>query len=172
MASETLDPIDWSYHPPSRAVPPDRLVQSIKWCSHSLIGNRSCNFSVWDSHLAYAATQCIPITSEGGLASLLFPVMCGGIFSILSYPRSNAWGRFGMVSISISTEVSITFPVTRERGFQWIKNCDFSHGCKNTLMYIRMFWNKMLYFSQPLKIWSFIVRVKLSCELKLTDFKV
>ena len=29
MASETVDPIDWSHPPPSWAVPPERLVHSI-----------------------------------------------------------------------------------------------------------------------------------------------
>ena len=33
MASETVDPIDWSYSPPSWAVPPERLVHSINQCT-------------------------------------------------------------------------------------------------------------------------------------------
>ena len=47
MASETVDPIDWSHPPPSWAVPPERLVHSINQCNRSMRGN----------HLAYAATQ-------------------------------------------------------------------------------------------------------------------
>ena len=33
MASETVDPIDWSHLPPSWAVPPERLVHSINQCT-------------------------------------------------------------------------------------------------------------------------------------------
>ena len=55
MASETVDPIDWSHSPPSWAVPPEHLVQSINQCS--LIGTRTCNRSMRGNHLAYAATQ-------------------------------------------------------------------------------------------------------------------
>ena len=46
MASETVDPIDWSHPPPSWAVPPERLVHSINQCNIS-------------NHLAYAVTQGI-----------------------------------------------------------------------------------------------------------------
>ena len=56
-ASETVDPIDWSHPPPSWAVPPERLVQSINQCN--LSGNRTCNRSMRGNHLAYAATQGI-----------------------------------------------------------------------------------------------------------------
>ena len=49
MASETLDPIDWSHPSPSWAVPPERLVHSINQCNRSMRGN----------HLAYEATQGI-----------------------------------------------------------------------------------------------------------------
>ena len=49
MASETVDPIDWSHHPPLWAVPPERIVHSINQCNRSIRGN----------HLAYAATQGI-----------------------------------------------------------------------------------------------------------------
>ena len=41
MASETVDPIDWSYPPPSWAVPPERLVHIIN--QFNLSGNRTCN---------------------------------------------------------------------------------------------------------------------------------
>ena len=33
MASETVDPIDWSHPPPSWAVPPERLMHSINQCT-------------------------------------------------------------------------------------------------------------------------------------------
>ena len=33
VASETVDPIDWSHPPPSWAVPPERLVHSINQCN-------------------------------------------------------------------------------------------------------------------------------------------
>ena len=57
MASETVDPIDWSHPPPSWAVPPKRLVHSINQGNQS--GNRTCNRSMLGNHLAYAATQGI-----------------------------------------------------------------------------------------------------------------
>ena len=57
MASETVDPIEWSHPPPTWAVPPERLVHSINQCN--LSGNRTCNFSMRGNHLAYAATQGI-----------------------------------------------------------------------------------------------------------------
>ena len=43
MASETVDPIDWLHHPPSWAVPPQRLVLSINRCSSETAVIRSCN---------------------------------------------------------------------------------------------------------------------------------
>ena len=43
MASETVDPIDWSQPPPSWAVPPERLVHSIIRWSTATAGFRSCN---------------------------------------------------------------------------------------------------------------------------------
>ena len=58
MASETVDPIDWSHPPPSWAVPPERRVHSINRCSLSSTGNRSCNFIMRGNHLAHAATPC------------------------------------------------------------------------------------------------------------------
>ena len=57
MASETVDPIDWSHPPPSWTVPPERHVHSINKCN--LSGTRTCNRSMRDNHLAYAATQGI-----------------------------------------------------------------------------------------------------------------
>ena len=55
MASETVDPIDWSHPPPSWEVSPERLEHSINQCN--LSGNRTCNRSMRGNHLAYAATQ-------------------------------------------------------------------------------------------------------------------
>ena len=63
MASEMLDPIDWSNPPPSWAVPIDRLVHSINQCN--LSGNWTCNRSMRGNHLAYAATQGIIISYQG-----------------------------------------------------------------------------------------------------------
>ena len=54
MASERVDPIDWSHPPPSWAVPSERLVHSINQCTQ-LDSNVNC--SMWGNHLAYAATQ-------------------------------------------------------------------------------------------------------------------
>ena len=55
MASETVDPIDWSHPPRSWAVPPERHVRSVNQCN--LDGTRTCNRSMRGNHLAYAATQ-------------------------------------------------------------------------------------------------------------------
>ena len=44
MASETVNPIDWSHPPPSWAVPPERHVHSINQCNFS--GTRTCNRSM------------------------------------------------------------------------------------------------------------------------------
>ena len=60
MASETVDPTDWSHSPPSWAVSLERIVHSINRCSSATAGIRSCNlgtFSIQGNHLAYAATQ-------------------------------------------------------------------------------------------------------------------
>ena len=57
MASETLDPIDWSHPPPSWAVAPECLVYSIN--QSSFIGNLTCNRSLRGNHLDYAATQSV-----------------------------------------------------------------------------------------------------------------
>ena len=62
MASETVDPIDWSHLPPSGAVPPEHLVHSINRCSSATAGIRSCNLAAINmggNHLAYVATQGI-----------------------------------------------------------------------------------------------------------------
>ena len=77
MASETVDPIDWSHPPPSWAVPLERLEHSINRCSSATALNRSCNlatFSLRGNHIAYAAIQDINstyITQD----SSLFPYM-------------------------------------------------------------------------------------------------
>ena len=55
MASEMVDPIDWSHTQPSWAVPPERLVNSIN--QGTLSGNRMCNRSMRGNHLPYGATQ-------------------------------------------------------------------------------------------------------------------
>ena len=60
MASETVDPIDWSQPPPSRAVHPERRVHSINQCN--LSGNRTCNRSMRGNHLAY---EILPLRVEG-----------------------------------------------------------------------------------------------------------
>ena len=52
MTSKTVDPIDWSYLPPSRAVPLEQLVHSISQCNLS-----PATFRMRDNHLAYSATQ-------------------------------------------------------------------------------------------------------------------
>ena len=43
MASETVDPIDWSHPPPSWAAPPELLVHSKNLCSFSSTENRPSN---------------------------------------------------------------------------------------------------------------------------------
>ena len=57
MASETVDPTDWSHSPPSWAVPPERHVPSINQCN--LSGTGTCNRSMRGNRLDYAATQGI-----------------------------------------------------------------------------------------------------------------
>ena len=61
MASETVDPIDWSHPPPSWEVPPGRHVYSIN--QGNLSGTRTCNRSMRGNHLAYADTQGIKVKS-------------------------------------------------------------------------------------------------------------
>ena len=63
MASETVDPIDWSHPPPLWAVPPERHVPSINQCN--LSETRTCNRSMRGNHLAYAATQGTPSQPPG-----------------------------------------------------------------------------------------------------------
>ena len=47
MASETVDPIDWSQPPPSRAVPPERLVHSINRCNSATAEILFCNLATF-----------------------------------------------------------------------------------------------------------------------------
>ena len=51
MASETVDPIDWSQSPPSWAVPPERHVHSINQCNLSV--TRTCNRSMRGKYIQY-----------------------------------------------------------------------------------------------------------------------
>ena len=65
MASETVDPIDWSHPTPSWAVPPERHVHNINQCN--LSRTRTCNRSVRrGNHLAYAATQWVDGKKQSG----------------------------------------------------------------------------------------------------------
>ena len=64
MASEAVDPIDWSHPHPHGQYPPERLVHSINWYSLSSTGNRPCNFSMRGNHLAYAATRGIRLVDS------------------------------------------------------------------------------------------------------------
>ena len=59
MASETVDPIDWSHPRPHGQYPPELLVHIIHQCN--LSENRMCNRSMRGNHLAYAATHCIMV---------------------------------------------------------------------------------------------------------------
>ena len=65
MASETVDPIDWSHpHPHGQYALSASCIYSINRCSSATAGIRSCNlatFSMRGNYLAYAATQGIGI---------------------------------------------------------------------------------------------------------------
>ena len=65
MASETVDPIDWSHPLPSWAVPPVLYLHCIN--QRILSGTRTCNRSMRGNHLAYAATQGISRFHSGYL---------------------------------------------------------------------------------------------------------
>ena len=69
MASEAVDPINWSHPLPSWAVPPERLVHSINQCN--LSGNRTYNRRMRGNHLAYAATQGIRISYENNNQAII-----------------------------------------------------------------------------------------------------
>ena len=56
MASETIDPIDWSHPPPSWAVPPERLRALYK-SVQPLPGIDIATISMRGNNLAYAAAQ-------------------------------------------------------------------------------------------------------------------
>ena len=84
MASETVDPIDWSHLPPLWAVPSERLVHSINRCSSATAGIRSCNLQharqpPWPLRvcqypvtqgLLYAATRGMSIPCHSGVVML------------------------------------------------------------------------------------------------------
>ena len=58
MASETLDPIDWSHPPTLMGSTPERLVYSINRCSSNTARIRSCNLQQARQPLRlYAASQ-------------------------------------------------------------------------------------------------------------------
>ena len=78
MASETVDPIDWSHTPPSWAVPPERHVHSINQCN--LSGTRTCNRSMRGNHLANAATQGIIYIVPNTLFSQNLMIIITGTF--------------------------------------------------------------------------------------------
>ena len=115
MASETVDPIDWSHSPPSWAVPPERLVHNINWCIRSSTGNRTCNFSMRGNHLAYAATQAIrgnaPLKmSLISRAEPCFPVglICSFFLSPTIFSFSSFHEVFGLISVfSLSPALSL-----------------------------------------------------------------
>ena len=101
MASETVDPIDWSHVPPSWAVPPERLVHSINRCSSATAEIRTCNvatFSMRGNHLAYAATQGIKLSSivlsNGGLGIKSKSKKClhEGVIVPTALYGADAWG--------------------------------------------------------------------------------
>ena len=60
MASETVDPIDWSHLPPSWAVPPERLRGYYKSVQPQP-GIDPATFSMRGNHPAYATTQGIDV---------------------------------------------------------------------------------------------------------------
>ena len=76
---ETVDRIDWSYPPPSWAVPP---AHSINHCNLSV--TRTCNRSMRGNHLAYAATQGIMCAQLSVLWSLFIPDSCTSHTSVLN----------------------------------------------------------------------------------------
>ena len=80
MASETVDPIDWSHPTPSWAVLPERLVHSINQCR--LSGTRTCNRSTRGNHLAYAATQGINLHLRQNLY-ILFTLAMKRIYTVI-----------------------------------------------------------------------------------------
>ena len=95
MASETVDPIDWSHSPPSWAAPPELHVHSINQCN--LSGTRTCN------HLAYAAyvaTRSHLMCRRGLLVVLLFFI--GIRFCLLAHYNCAPHIQFIYATISIT----------------------------------------------------------------------
>ena len=80
MASQTVDPIDWSHHPPSWAVPPELLVHSINQCNLST--TRTCNRSMRGNHLVCAATQGM----AGGICGHIELNMSKNILFLITCP--------------------------------------------------------------------------------------
>ena len=91
MASETVDPIDWSYPPPSCGVLPERHVHSINQCN--LSGTRTCNRCMRGNHLDYAAARGI-ISIGVGVVVVLVLVLCWCWYicvGIYSRPSVDYW---------------------------------------------------------------------------------
>ena len=95
MASETVDPIDWSHPPPSWAVPPVRHVHSINQCN--LSGTRTCNRSMRGNHLAYAATQGLTLRYNTTVVALYrtlrYDTTVGALIS--RCPMTQQYWRYG-----------------------------------------------------------------------------
>ena len=72
MASETVDPIDWSHPPPAWAVRSESPMHSVNQCN--LSGTRTCNRSMRENHLANAATQGINNCYKQGMAIVTLSV--------------------------------------------------------------------------------------------------
>ena len=99
MASETVDPINWSLPPPSWAVSPERLVHSINQCN--LSGTWTCNRSMLGNHLAYAATQ--------GMSGILYAK-----YVPVTLPQHSS-------DCNCSTLLAKYVPVTWPPAFQWLQ---------------------------------------------------
>ena len=79
MASETVDPIDWSHPPPSWAVPPERHLNSINQCKPQRGSN------VQPQHARQPPCLC----GHSGYKNLFF-IPCPVVYStdiIAPYPR-------------------------------------------------------------------------------------
>ena len=101
MASEMVDPIDWSHPPSPWTVPSERLVHSINQCN--LSGNRTCNRSMRGNHLANAATQGIRFLRDSMMVGFLLErdsMMVGFL-----YKGIPIW-----LSLSICTSITLHNP--------------------------------------------------------------
>ena len=85
MASETVDPIDWSHPPPSWAVPHERLVHSINQCTSA--ESNVQHSSMRGNHLAYAATQGIASKQLKNLVIYVMVAMKTVPMKILSHHK-------------------------------------------------------------------------------------